>query len=136
MKDLGILILPKWDIANTMIFDTMRKKKDTLFKIEEEVLHAHKGLKYSDDHQALVIWSIEKRDKTSIQEILDVEHIGSLMVYRVEEVVSEKVSRMTKEMVDFGVVVAKDKNKFLELNAKFEELLKSYEERGNRIHQL
>lgn len=35
---------------------------------------------------------------------------------------------MTKEMVDFGVfVTVKDKNKFLELNAKFEEMLKAYE---------
>ena len=40
-------------------------------------------------------------------------------------------------MVDFVVIItAKDENKFLELNAKFEEMLKAYEERGNRIHQL
>ena len=51
----------------------------------------------------------------------NVEHTGSLMVYRVKEVDKEKISKMTKEMVDFGVVVAeKDKKKFLELNAKFE----------------
>ena len=44
---------------------------------------------------------------------------------------------MTKEMVNFGVVVvAKDKKKFLELNAKFEEMMKVYEEERNRIHQL
>ena len=44
---------------------------------------------------------------------------------------------MTKEMVDFGTVVAsKEKRRFLELNAKFEEILKAYEERGNIVHQL
>ena len=63
MKDLGVFILPKWDIANVIIFDTVRKAKDTQFKIEEEVLQAHKGLKYSDDHQTLVIWSIQKNIK-------------------------------------------------------------------------
>ena len=42
---------------------------------------------------------------------------------------------MTKKIVDFGVVlVAKDKNKFLELNNKFERVLEAYEERGRRIH--
>ena len=40
-------------------------------------------------------------------------------------------------MVDFGTVVTgKEKHKFLELNAKFEEILKAYEERGNKIQQL
>lgn len=137
LKDSGILILPEWDIANAMIFDIVRKEKDTQFKTKEEVLQEHKGFKYSDDHQELVIWSIEKRAKTRLQEVSDAERRNSLMVYREEEVDSEKVSRMTKEMVDFGViVVAKDKNKLLELNAKFEEILKAYEERGNRIHQL
>ena len=56
------------------------------------------------------------------------------MVYRIDEVDSEEVNKMTKEMVDFGTVVAgKEKCKFLELNEKFEEILKVYEDRGNRI---
>ena len=41
---------------------------------------------------------------------------------------------MTKEMINFGVVVAeKDKHKFPKLNAKFKEILKAYDERGNMI---
>ena len=59
------------------------------------------------------------------------------MGYRVEEVDSDKVAQMTKGMVDFGVVVsAKDKNKFLELNDKFEKFLDFYKERGKKINQL
>lgn len=60
------------------------------------------------------------------------------MVYRADEVDSEKVSKMTREMIYFIVVVTeKDKNKFLELEVKFEEMLKAYnEERENVIHQL
>lgn len=57
-----------------MDFDTIRKAKDTQFKTEEEVLQAHKGLKYCNDHQALVIWSMQKKDKTKMQEASDVEH--------------------------------------------------------------
>jgi hypothetical protein len=97
------MILPEWGIAN--VFDTVRKIKDTQFKTKEEVLQAYKRLKYSDDHQGLVIWSIQKRDKAKIQEVSDSEHTSSLMVYRDEEVDSDKVARITKEMADFGVVV-------------------------------
>ena len=82
-----------------------------------------------------MIWSIEKSDKTRQQEVSSPKHIGSLIVYKVDEVDSEKVTKMTMEMMDFGVLVSKkDKGKFLELNAKFEEILKEYEERGNMIH--
>ena len=41
-----------------------------------------------------------------MQEVLDAENIGNLMVYILEEVDNEKVSKMTKEMVDFGIVVS------------------------------
>ena len=42
---------------------------------------------------------------------------------------------MTREMTYFGVVVVeKDKDKFMELNANFEEILKAYVERGENIH--
>lgn len=137
LRDLGVMPLPKWDITNAMIFDTVRKEKDTHFKTEEEVLQAHKGLKYSDDHQSLVIWLIQKRDKARTQSVSNSEHIGSLLVYIENEVDSDRVARIRKEIEDFGVVVAaKDKNKFLELNNKFERLLETYEERGRRINQM
>ena len=38
-----------------------------------------------------------------------------------------------EKVVDFGVVVAtKDKNKFLELNEKFKNVLEAYDERGRK----
>lgn len=59
------------------------------------------------------------------------------MVYIVEEVESEKVAQMNKEVVEFMVVVvAKHKSKFLELNEKFEKVLEAYEEMGRQIYQL
>ena len=44
---------------------------------------------------------------------------------------------MAKEILEFGDVVArKEKSRFLELNARFEEILKAYEERGKKIQLL
>lgn len=67
VRGLGFLIPLEWGIANAMIFYSIRKAKNVQYKIEEEILHAHRGIKFSNDHQALVIWSIEKRDKTRKQ---------------------------------------------------------------------
>ena len=44
-----------------------------------------------------------------------------------DEVSSEQIFGMTLEMLKFGNVVSrKEQSKFLELNAKFEEVLKAY----------
>ena len=44
---------------------------------------------------------------------------------------SQQITRMAKEMLEFGDVVSrKDQSRFLELNGKFEEVLKAYKERG------
>lgn len=72
-------------------------------------MQAHRGVKYRNDHQALVIWSIEKRDKTRIQEVSNAEHTTTLIVNREEE-----INKMNREMVDFGTMVAgKEKSRFL-----------------------
>ena len=54
LNDVGILILPKWDIASASIFYAIRKETATKYKIEEGAIQAHKGVKYSEDHKALV----------------------------------------------------------------------------------
>ena len=55
VKQLWVLIFPEWDIVNAMIFYSIRKEKDVYYKTKEEVLQAHRGVKFSDDLQALVI---------------------------------------------------------------------------------
>jgi len=50
VKQSGILILPKWDIVNALVFYSIRKQKDVQLKNEEEILQAHGGVKFSDDH--------------------------------------------------------------------------------------
>ena len=65
-----------------------------------------------------------------MKETSDSEHTGSLIVYKANEVDSEKGSQMTKEMKYFGVVVSvKDKKKILDLNTRFEKILEAYEEK-------
>ena len=78
-----------------------------------------------------------RKEITRIQEFYSVEHTGTLTVYRADEVGSQQITRMAKEILEFGDVVSgKEKNRLLELNAKFEEVLKAYEERGKQIQLL
>ncbi len=50
---------------------------------------------------------------------------------------SERVTQMRKDVADFGVKVAmKDKNKFLEMNAKFEKVIEAYDERGRKMNEM
>ena len=37
LKDARILILQKWDIANAMVFDAVRRESQARYRIEEEV---------------------------------------------------------------------------------------------------
>ena len=120
-----------------MVFDSVRKQKDVQFRTTEEVLQAHRGIKFSDDHQALVMWSIEKRSNARIQEVSTAEYTGALTVYRPEEVCSKDIFGMASEVMKFGGIVSgQGKDKFMQLNARFKEFLKAYEDRGMQIQSL
>ena len=134
MKQSGVLLLPKWDIVNAIVFDLVRKQKDVQFRTTEEVLQDHRGVKFSDDHQALVMWSMEKRSNAKIQEISTTGYTGALTMYRPEEVGSKDIFGMASEMLKFGSAVSsKEEDRFMQLNARFEEVLKAYEDRGMQI---
>ena len=66
-----------------------------------------------------------------MHEIPTAEHIGTLTVFRAGEVSSKQVIGMASEMLKFGGMVSgQEEEKFSQLNARFEEVLKAYEERG------
>ena len=137
MKQSGVLLLPEWDIVNAIVFDSVRKQKDVQFRTIEEVLQAHRGVKFSEDHQALVMWSIEKRGNARIQEVSTTEYTGALTVYRPEEVGSKDIFGMYSKMLKFGGFVSgQEEDRFMQLNAQFEEVLKVYEDRGVQIQSL
>ena len=96
--------MPEWDIANAVIFDSVRRKGQAKFKTEEEVQTVHKGVKFSEDHKALVLWSVQDKKDTQAQEIAN--KAGSLMVYRVGETSGAKAALMTQQVRDFNLLVA------------------------------
>lgn len=61
IKSSGVLLLPNWDIANAVVFNSMTKK----LNVGEQVKKELKGAKFSEDHVALVIWSLRKGSRAS-----------------------------------------------------------------------
>lgn len=60
VNQASILILPKWDIANAMAFDKIRKSRGHQYILEDKARLEFKGSDFIDGHATLAIWSIEK----------------------------------------------------------------------------
>ena len=60
VKASGVLLLPNWDIADALIFNSIFIKLETLDQIKKQM----KGATFSVDQATLVIWSIRKASKT------------------------------------------------------------------------
>jgi hypothetical protein len=117
-----------------IIFDVVRKEKETKYRIEEEAKQAHKGVKYSDDHKALVLWSLQGKNEDKTLETTDTS--GSLMVYRVSEIDGEKETQMNKEVANFNLQVArKKKEKFEALKVRFDKVLEAYSENAKELEE-
>lgn len=65
IRRVGLQLLPNWDIIDVMVFDGVRKEMKTMYIKEEEARRAQKGVKYSEYHVALVIWSLQKKEQVS-----------------------------------------------------------------------
>ena len=80
--------MPELDITNVTIFYTVRKETKTKYKTKIEDKQALKGVKYSEDHKSLVLWSLQNKNDSRVHETA--KKARSLMVYRVGETSGEK----------------------------------------------
>ena len=85
IKSSGVLLLPNWDIANAMVFNSITKKLNADEKVKKEM----KGSKFSEDHDVWVICSMRKESRTNPSQPNDIGLIRNLIVKRVEETTSE-----------------------------------------------
>ena len=72
-----------------MIFYAVRREGQARFRIEKEVHMAHKGVKFSEDYKALVMWSFQDRKDSQTKETID--KARSLMVIGWERQVVKKL---------------------------------------------
>ena len=55
IKRVGVQLLPNWDISDAMVFDVVRKEMNIVYKDKEQDGRALKCVKYSEDHDTLII---------------------------------------------------------------------------------
>ena len=132
LKEAGILILSEWDIANAIVFDSVRREGQARFRTEEDIQIAHNGVKFSADHKALVLWSVQDKKDTHTQETAN--KVGSLMVYRVGETSGTEAALMTQQVGDFNLQVAlKEQKKLEEVIARLDKAMDAYNQKLKEI---
>lgn len=96
---------------------------------EEEARRASKGVKYSEDHAALVIWSLKKTNRSHSFEQSDLNLMGSLIVERVKDTSNKEVATRNAETRIFTLAVTRREKKIMdELHMKYEKVLAAYNE--------
>lgn len=68
----GVLILPKWDIADAFVLEAVRKETKPL-----------EGVTFSKDHATLVMWSIRRDESRKRKDISGSSYLGGMIVKRV-----------------------------------------------------
>lgn len=66
VQKCGVLLLPEWDITNEVVLDTIRRSKNPMFQTEEEAKLALQGLAFSEEWDALVVWSLSLGSKNPV----------------------------------------------------------------------
>lgn len=123
IKSSKILLLPNWDIANAMVFNSVTKKLNVDEKVKKEI----KGAKFSEDNATLVIWSMRKGSKASSSQLDDNNLVGNLNVKRVEDTSSEEAIELNVKTTNLTLATnLREKRDRLESQEKYEKLLATY----------
>lgn len=94
------MILPEWDIADAVAFETIRKSKGQPFNSEEEARLALRGSDFVDDYATLAIWALEEGPRKPSISYLNLNLRGSLIIKRAS-------NRSSVEAAKLNVYVAK-----------------------------
>ena len=97
IRSSAVLLLPNWDTADAMVFNIVKKK----LRIEGKKKRALSVAKYSEDHVALVIWSLKRGSRASYSHTNDSKSMGSLIDKSVEDTPNEEAAKLNVETTTF-----------------------------------
>lgn len=81
VKDSNILLLPNWDIANALIFNSISNKLELQDPNKKEIA----GTSFSNDQVSLVMWSLRRGSRNISSQPDDSGLIGNIIVRRVSD---------------------------------------------------
>lgn len=83
VRESGILLLPEWDLASTIAFDTIRRKNSQVYATNEEDVCALQGSTFNTQWDTLAIWALApSTNKPEVVEPIG-DYKGGLIIKRV-----------------------------------------------------
>lgn len=108
LQEVGVLLLPRWDISSTIVFDSFRKRGDKTINLTNEAsdkMYSRSG--YNPYEATLLIWSLYPHEKRPA--VIDNPNrmFGHLLVQRVGDTnpmetteLNVNVEKFTKAQID------------------------------------
>ena len=117
IKSSGVFLLPNWDIADAMVFNTVTKQ----LSVDEKVKKELRGAKFNEDHVALVIYSMGRGSRANSSQPNDTNMIGNLIVKRVEDTPNEEAIELNVGIANLSLATTlREKKEIFEWQEKYE----------------
>ena len=113
VKASNILLLPNWDIADALVFNSVSNR----LNLQDQDKETFKGTAFIQDQVALVSWSLRRGSRAMTQPDESRLH-GSIIVRRVDDFSHVQVAHMGVDQSQFTLkTTKKEEQKMLELQS-------------------
>ena len=123
IKAANVLLLPNWDIADALIFNSVSNNLGLQDPNKKEFL----GTTFSNDQAALVMWSLRRGSRAILSQPDDSGLIGNFIVRRVANTSHIQAAHMNVDYYQFVFATAKKgEGEMFELQRKYDVVVDAY----------
>lgn len=123
IKASNILLLPNWDIADALIFNSISSR----LELQDPNRRDFQGTSFIEDQAALVSWSLRKGSRATPSQSDESGLMGNILVRRVADTSHVQAAYWNVDSSKFVLATAKKEEQVMsELENKYETLLGAY----------
>ena len=123
IKAANVLLLPNWDIADALVFNSVSNNLELQDPNKKEFL----GTPFSNYQAALVMWSLRRGSRAISSQPDDSGLIGNAIVRRVVDTSHVEVAHMNVDYSQFVLAIAKkEEREMFEMQRKYEAVVDAY----------
>ena len=133
VKASNILLLPGWDIADALVFNSVSNR----LTLQDQHKENFQGTTFIEDQAALVSWSLKRGSRTTSVQADESGLMGSLIVRRVADTSLVQAAHWNVDSSKFLLATAKkEEQAMIELQNKYETALEAYNKEVKRRIEL
>ena len=133
VKTSNVLLLPGWDIADALVFNSVSSR----LALQNQSKENFQGTAFIEDQAALVSWSLRRGSRTASLQSDESGLMGSLIVRRVAETSHVQAAHWNVDSSKFLLATAKkEEQAMMELQHKYETVLEAYNKEVKRRMEL